>query len=236
MLTKVMDMSVDLEKIRAMDTCTVSNAIERFNVRLRNEGFVAGSLRCRFPNLPPMVGYAVTGRIRCSTPPMSGRCYYDRMDFWNYMATLPKPRVLVLQDVDHAPGFGAFVGEIHATICLALDCVGYVTNGSVRDLPAVRAMGFHLFSGSVSVSHAYAHLIEFGEPVEIGGLKISPGDLIHGDRHGIQTIPLELIGEIAEEAAKIQSEEQELMRFCRSPQFSMQGLADRLKRASKDCL
>jgi 4-hydroxy-4-methyl-2-oxoglutarate aldolase len=236
MVTKLTDISADLEKIRALDTCTVSNAIERFNVRLRNEGFIAGSLRCRFPNFPPMLGYAVTGRIRTSSPPMSGRCYYDRMDFWNYLATMPEPRVLVLQDVDHAPGFGAFVGEIHATISLALKCVGYVTNGSVRDLPAVRAMGFHLFSGSVAVSHAYAHLVEFGEPVEIGGLKICPGDLVHGDRHGVQTIPLELVPEIPLQAAKIQEEELELMEFCRSPRFSMKGLADRLNRAAKDCL
>ena len=167
---------------------------------------------------------------------MSGRCYYDRMDFWNYVATVPEPRVLVLQDVDQAPGFGAFVGEIHATIGQALKCVGYVTNGSVRDLPAVRAMGFHLFSGSVAVSHAYAHLVEFGEPVEIGGLKIGPGDLVHGDRHGVQTIPLDLVPEIPLQAAKIREEELELMEFCRSPRFSMKGLADRLSRASKDCL
>ncbi len=236
MVTKSMDKNADLERIRGLDTCTVSNAIERFNVRLRNEGFVAGAVRCRFPNLAPMLGYAVTGRIRSSTPPMSGRCYYDRMDFWNYVETMPRPRVLVLQDVDHTPGFGAFVGEIHATIGLALGCVGYVTNGAVRDLPAVRAMGFHLFSGSVAVSHAYAHLIEFGESVEIGGLKISPGDLVHGDRHGVQTIPLELVGQIAEEAARIHDEERELMEFCRSPRFSMQGLAERLEKVSKDCL
>ena len=228
--------SADLEKIRALDTCTVSNAIERFNVRLRNEGFVAGSVRCRFPNFKPMVGYAVTGRIRSSSPPMSGRCYYDRMDFWNYVAEAPEPRVIVLQDVDHLPGFGAFVGEIHATIGMALGCVGYVTNGAVRDLPAVKALGFHLFSGSVAVSHAYAHLVEFGDPVEIGGLRIRPGDLLHGDRHGVQTIPLEIVSMIAEEAARIQGAEQELMQFCRSPQFSLSELADRLQRAAKDCL
>ena len=235
MVTK-MDISADLEKIRALDTCTVSNAIERFNIRLRNEGFVSGALRCRFPNFQPMLGYAVTGRIRSSSPPMSGRCYYDRIDFWNYVATMPEPRVLVLQDVDQAPGFGAFVGEIHAIIGKALGCVGYVTNGSVRDLPAVRAVGFHLFSGSVAVSHSYAHLVEFGEPVEIGGLKICPGDLVHGDRHGVHTIPLELVPEIPAQAAKIRDEERELIEFCRSPQFSLQGLADRLKRASEDCL
>jgi 4-hydroxy-4-methyl-2-oxoglutarate aldolase len=225
----------DLDKIRGMDTCTVSNAIERLNVRLRNEGFISGAVRCRFPNFEPMLGYAVTGRIRSSSPPMSGRCYYDRMDFWSYVATIPEPRVIVLQDVDHMPGVGAFVGEIHATIALALKCVGYITNGAVRDLPAVKALGFHLFSGSVAVSHAYAHLIEFGEPVEIGGLKVAPGDLLHGDRHGVQTIPLEVVSEIPQRAELVLRSEGELIKFCKSPQFSLQGLSDKLKRVSKDC-
>jgi regulator of RNase E activity RraA len=236
MLNKLASSDINLEKIRALDTCTVSNAIERLNVRLRNEGFISGAVRCRFPNFQPMLGYAVTGRIRSSSPPMTGRCYHDRMDFWNHVATIAEPRVILLQDVDHTPGVGAFVGEVHATIALALKCVGYVTNGAVRDLPAVKALGFHLFSGSVAVSHAYAHLIEFGDPVEIGGLTIKPGDLIHGDCHGVQSVPLEIVSEIPQEAERILCAERELIQFSRSPQFSLQGLADRLQQASKDCL
>jgi 4-hydroxy-4-methyl-2-oxoglutarate aldolase len=203
-----------LDKLKTLDTCTASNAIERLNVRLRNEGFVAGALRCRFPNFNPMLGYAVTGRIRSSSPPMTGRCYYDRMDFWKYVTKLPEPRVIVLEDVDHRPGLGAFFGEMHAVIGLALNCIGYVTNGAVRDLPAVKELGFHLFSGSVSVSHAYAHLVDFGDPVNIGGLKISPGDLIHGDCHGVQTIPLEIAAQIPDEAEKVLFSENELKQFC----------------------
>jgi 4-hydroxy-4-methyl-2-oxoglutarate aldolase len=235
MLTKSIA-SADLEKIRGLDTCSVANAIERLNVRLRNEGFSAGALRCHFPEFPPMLGYAVTGRIRSSSPPMTGRGYYDRMDFWSYVATVQEPRVIVLQDVDQVPGFGAFVGEVHTSIAMALKCVGCVTNGAVRDLPEVRALGFHLFSGSVAVSHAYSHLIDFGEPVEIGGLKIMSGDLIHGDCHGIQCIPLEAASEIPQEAARIQNAERELIEFCRSPQFSLDGLSKKLERLSKDCL
>jgi len=234
MPSKSLPMSAQLEKIAELDTCTVSNAIETFNVRLRNEGFAGGGARCRFPNFRSMLGYAATGRIRSSFAPMSGRCYYDRIDFWKYVASIPKPSVIVLQDVDHVPGFGAFVGEIHASIAMALGSVGYITNGSVRDVPAIRHMGFHLFAGSLSVSHAYAHLVDFGEPVEIGGLKISPGDLLQGDRHGIITIPLELISRIPEEASKIQGEERELINYCRSREFSLEGLAERLKGA-EDC-
>ncbi len=219
----------DLERLRSLDSCSVSNAIETFNVRLRNEGFVAGALRCVFPNFAPTVGYAVTGRIRASAPPLAGRCYFNRMDWWKYLITVPAPRVIVMQDVDRVPGIGAFVGEVHAIVGRALDCAGYVTNGSVRDLPGVEAAGFQLFAGSVRVSHAYAHIIEFGEPVEIGGLQIRSGDLIHGDRHGVQTVPLGIAAEVPQVAAEMRRRERELFEFCRSPGFNFDGLAQKFQ-------
>jgi 4-hydroxy-4-methyl-2-oxoglutarate aldolase len=223
----------ELERIRQYDTCTVSNAIERFDVRLRNEGFANGNIHCRFRDFPSMLGYAVTARIRTSSPPMTGQCYYDRMDWWRYVTTIPGPRVLVLQDADPRPGIGAFVGEIHARIASALGCVGCITNGAVRDLAAVRDCGFHLFSGCLSVSHSYAHIIEFGNPVEIGGLKINPGDLLHGDRHGVHSIPLSIGARIPEAAAKLLAEEHELIDLCASPAFSLDALASTIEVRSK---
>jgi 4-hydroxy-4-methyl-2-oxoglutarate aldolase len=235
-MTSRKDLSaMDLERLRAFDTCTVSNAVERLSTRLRNEGFVSGAIRCRFPELPPMVGFAATGRVRTISPPMTHRCYYDRMDWWNYVASLPKPRVMVVQDADAKPGLGAFIGQIHASIGVALDCVGCVTNGAARDLPGVKALNFHLFTGRVSVSHSYAHIIDFGEPVEIGGLKIRSGDLLHGDRHGVLNIPLDVATEIPEEAAKVLVEEKGLIDFCRSPEFSLEELAIRMQQMPGNC-
>jgi len=202
---------------------------------MRNEGFVYGTARCRFPTLGSMVGYAATGHIRTATPPMTHRCYYDRMDWWKYVASLPEPRVMVLQDTDHNPGLGAFVGEIHASIGVALKCVGCVTNGAVRDLPAVEALGFQLFAGSVSVSHAYAHIIDFGEPVEIGGLKIHSGDLMHGDRHGVLTVPLKIAADVHGEAAKILAAERTLTELCCSPKFSLEELAKQIRNSPANC-
>src|SRR3984885_14587361 len=226
---------VDLEKLKALDTCTISNAIERLNVRPRNEGFMSGDIRCQFPKFAPMLGYAATARIRTASPPMSQRGYYDRMDWWNYVASLPEPRVMVLQDADHQPGVGAFVGEIHAAIGTALNCAGCVTNGAVRDLPAVEALGFQVYAGYTSVSHSYAHIIEFGEPVEIDGLKISSGDLLHGDRHGAIIIPHAIASEIPETASRIRREEGELIEFCGSANFSLQELSQRMQGMSPNC-
>lgn len=141
---------------------------------------------------------------------------------------------MVIQDVDEKPGWGALVGEMHAVIGCALNCIGYVTNGSVRDLTAVEALGFHLFAGSVAVSHMYAHICEYGEPVEIGGLKILPGDLIHGDRHGVHTIPLSIASEIPRMVSTMLSEERELKEFCRSRRFSLQGLDETLQNLPGD--
>jgi regulator of RNase E activity RraA len=166
---------------------------------------------------------------------MNQGCYYDRMDWWNYVASLPEPRVLVLQDADHNPGLGAFVGEIHAAIGVALNCAGCVTNGAVRDLPAVEAMGFQTYASHTSVSHAYAHVADFGEPVEIDSLKISSGDLLHGDRHGIVSIPLSIAAEVSLEASKIKEQEQELIQFCRSPGFSLQELSERIQNMNTNC-
>jgi len=218
-----------LDRLQQIDTCTVSNAIETFNVRTRNEGFVNGSVRCIFPDFPPKVGYAVTGRIRTSATPIAGRCYYDRIDWWSYLLTIPAPRFLVIEDVDHTPGLGALVGEIHANICIALGCIAYLTNGSVRDLLGVEAAGFQVFAGSVSVSHSYAHIVEFGEGVEVGGLQIKPGDLLHGDQHGVQRIPLSIANEIPRVAAEMLESEKELIEFCGSKEFSFEELSKRLQ-------
>ncbi len=176
-----------------------------------------------------MLGYAVTGRMRSTSAPIAGRAYHENMNWWRYVASIPEPRVMVVEDADETPGVGALVGELHAAIGLALHCAGYVTNGSVRDLPAVEALRFPLFAGNVAVSHMYAHISEFGEPVELGGLKISPGDLIHGDRPGVHVIPISIAPEIPAMASQVQAEERELIEFCRSPQFSLDGLERKLR-------
>jgi 4-hydroxy-4-methyl-2-oxoglutarate aldolase len=216
----------DFDRLKALDTCTVSNAIERLDDRPRNEGFVHGPVHCLFPALPPMLGYAVTGRIRSSSQPITDGWYYDRIDWWTHFQRMPSPRVMVLQDVDQAPGYGAFVGEIHAHIAGALDCVGCVTNGAVRDLAQVEALGFQLFAGGVAPSHSYAHIIDWGHPVEIGGLRINPGDLLHGDRNGVRAVPLAIAADVPRVASQLARQERELIKLCQSSHFSLQALSD----------
>lgn len=216
----------DLDGLRQFDTCMIANAVETFNIRLRNTGFSDASIRCIFPDAPPLVGYAATARLQCGEPPIGGGTFRDRADFWNRILKIPAPRILVLQDMDTPAGRGAFLGDMHAAILKALGCNGYVTNGAVRELPSVRAMGIHLFAGNVAVSHAYAHIFDVGAQVTLGGMEVRPGDLLHGDQHGLVTIPMDIAASVPKVAARLQQTEQKVIDFCRSSDFSVAKLSE----------
>jgi 4-hydroxy-4-methyl-2-oxoglutarate aldolase len=219
----------DLTALRQFDTCMISNAIETFDARLRNTGFADASIRCIFEDAAPLVGYAVTARLRSGDPPIVGGSFRDQGELWNRILEIPAPRILVLQDMDRPSGRGAFVGDMHAAILQALGCVGYVTNGAVRELPAVHAMGFQLFAGTVAVSHAYAHIFEVGAVVTVGGMEVRPRDLLHGDRHGILTVPKKIAAQVPAAARELQQAEKKIIDFCRSSAFSVAKLSEMMK-------
>ena len=219
----------ELDSLRRFNTCMIANAIETFNVRLRNIGFTDGKLRCMFPETAPMVGYAITARLRSDDPPISGEYFHDRGDLWTRILECPAPRILLLEDMDHSPGRGAFVGDMHAAILRTLGCIGYVTNGAVRELPGVSRLGLQLFAGNVAVSHAYAHIFDIGVAITIDGMEVRTGNLLHGDQHGIVTIPPEVASQVPSVAESLQRSEQEIIEFCRSTRFSLQELNELMK-------
>jgi len=219
-----------LDALRRIDSCTLANAIETFRVRLRNEGFASGSLRCLFPEFQPMVGYAVTVKIRGASPPVTGAStYLEDTAWWDYILSVPAPRVIVVQDVSSARGRGALLGEVHVSILRALGCIGAVTDGAVRDVEAVQELGFQFFAAALSVSHSYVHIVETGQPVQIDGLTINSGDLLHGDLHGLQSIPDEIVTELPEVAAKITARERRLIALAQKPDVSIEQLRAAVK-------
>lgn len=212
-----------LATLRTYSTPTLANAVEIFNVRPRTAGFMTSEIRCLFPELGPMVGYAFTATCRATVPPPP-EAGALRFAMWRALEEVPPPRVVVIQDLDTPPGIGAYWGEVQSSIHRALGCVGAVTNGSVRDLDEVRALGFHFFAAHVAVSHAYVHLVDFGKPVEVGGLTVRPGDLLHGDQHGVLSIPLEIAERLEDGVAQVERVEREIISYCQSPQFTREGL------------
>jgi regulator of RNase E activity RraA len=219
----------ELDALRRYTSPSIANAIETFNVIPRNQGFMRPEMRSLFPELGPMVGYAVTAMIRADLPPAEGH-RVPPQDWWDYILTIPAPRVLVLQDLDNPRPVGAFWGEVQANLHRALGCVGTISDGGVRDLDEVRRLGFHFFAPHVLVSHAYVHIVKMGLPVVVGGIAVRPGDLLHGDQHGVVHIPDALARDVAAAAARVEEDERQIIACCRSAEFTVEKLKETWKR------
>ena len=217
------------DALRRLDTCSLANAIETFDVRLRNEGFTRGEVRCLAPRPEPMLGYAVTVRMKSSNPPTGAHDYGDRDDWWDYIQELPTPRVLVIEDIDEEPRDSALFGFSHVSIWKALGCIGAVTDGAIRDLPSILESGFHLYGSGLIPSHGYSHIVDVGEDVKVNGLEVSHGDLVHGDVHGVITIPFDIAAKVPEAAAKLKERDRGVIDFCNSADFTIEKLREYLK-------
>lgn len=218
-----------LRALREFDTCTIANAIERFGVRLRNEGFTRPGLTC-VTGEATLLGYAATCRVRSANPPMTGNRFLERTDWWSAIETLPAPRIAVIEDLDAEAGWASCVGEVHAAILQAFACQGVITNGAVRDVPAARNLGFPMFARAIAVSHGYSHMVDFGGPVDIFGLRIHSGDLLLADCHGVVSIPKQIAAELPPAAESIRRHEQRIVQVCQEKEFS----PERLRRAIED--
>jgi regulator of RNase E activity RraA len=212
-----------LEALKGFDSPTLSNAIETFAIRPRDEGYMSMDIRCFFPELGPLVGYAATATIRARGEPAHG----EQTALYQHVREIPEPRVVVVQDLDEPPGCGSLWGEVNATIFGALGCAGCVTDGCVRDLKEARAMGFQFFARGPGVSHAYVRVESAGQPVTVGGLRVSPGDLIHADQHGVLLIPREIAAQLPAVAEQVIAGEQALLGWVRSSEFDADELIER---------
>lgn len=229
-MTKPLD-GRQIEALRRIDTPTICNLLEMVAPERRGTGYTTRTLQCVFPSLPPMVGYAKTATIRAKEPgPLAGDDYMAlRFEYFDYVGAGPMPRISVIQDLDDSqPGYGSFWGEVNSNVHKALGCEGVVTNGSVRDLDMI-APGFQLLAGVIAPSHAFVHLVHFDCEVNVHGMVVRSGDLVHADRHGAVVIPHEVADQVAGAFDLMSRREAVVIEAARAADFSL----DKLKAAFK---
>ena len=209
----------DVAFLRSVDSPTISNAIEPFKVRDRTEGFIGGKVRALFPEMPPMVGTALTVTMTNTPGEAAGRENYWRM--YEVLSQMPAPSVLVVQDVSGAPSRCALAGEVMTTMAMRLGAVGMVTDGGLRDVHEVRRLGFAYFARYVVVSHGNFGVVDVGEPLMLDGQEVKAGDILHGDANGIVIVPREVLDGLPEAVQEVRTREQATMDFVNSPQFTI---------------
>lgn len=223
-----------IELLKNYDTPTLSNAIEAFNVRRKNEGFMNPEIRSIFPDMGVLIGFACTAKIIASKPKEEINQKIPIIDYWESILNIPAPRVMVIQDLDYPNVIGSYWGEVQANIHKALGCTGVVTNGGVRDLDELIELNFNVFSPYILVSHAYVHLTEINDNVEVGGLEVSSGDLIHADKHGVLKIPKEIVDKLPAQADNVQKAEKKFIEKCKSFSGDLSGLQKEINQMRRE--
>ena len=212
-----------LETLRAIDAPTIANAIEHFKVRPRVSGYAGASVRCLNPGLGTMLGYAVTCKGDSTT---EGKDRREHTALYRAINALqPLPAVVVIGD-DGDPAkidLSCHAGEMMATTMKRVGAVGLVTNGGLRDIVEIRALGgFHYFGRGLVVAHGQPCIYDVGATVNIGGMEVKSGDLLHGDENGITVVPPEIAAEVAEQAMRVRDEEQKRLKEILGPDFHKQ--------------
>ncbi len=214
--------AADLELLRRYDTPTVCNVIELFDVRPRQSGYMDARIQACYPKLPPMVGYASTATFRAAAPPRAGNVYSGLSEQIAAFAELPGPAVVVFQDLDNPPAAATF-GEVMCTSYKAFGAAGLITSGAARDLDQVEPLHFPCFAGGTMCAHGYCHIPQIHVAVHVGGVIVHPGDLLHGDRNGVTTIPVEIAAAVAHACAEYMAAEAVVLDYLKSGRIDPQG-------------
>ena len=214
----------DLNKLRQVDTATVCNVIELFEIRPRNRGFMRRQIKAAFPDLPPMVGYASTATCRTFVEPDPLR-KAGAPDLVGRFKDLSGPAVVVLQNLDTG-GSAAIFGDVMCNSFKAFGATGLVTNGPGRDFVGINPLAFPVFCDGIVCSHGYNHLLDLHVPVQVGGISIYPDDLLHGDANGVTTIPREIAPDVADACAEFAAAEQIIIDLAQSGKASAAELRD----------
>lgn len=213
-----------LDALRKFDTPTICNVIELFDAIPRISGYLDSRIQACYPQLPPMVGYAVTATFRAGAPPRGGDAYAGLDKQVQLLAKTPGPKVVVFQDLDD-PAVAATFGEVMCTTYQAFGCVGLITSGAGRDLDQVQALNFPCFTGGTIASHGYCQIAELNVPVRVGGVWINPGDLLHGDRNGVAVIPSEIAARVPDGCVGLAEAEAVVLNFLKAGNPTPEGFS-----------
>jgi regulator of RNase E activity RraA len=214
-----------IQSLQTIDTPTVCNALELLIPARRGYGFTTSQLVCTRPELPPMIGYARTATIRAAHPSdLSGKEARALSDaYYAYIDQGPKPSIAVIQDLDGNNGYGCLWGEVNSNIHKGFGCEGVITDGGVRDVPDI-APGFQMLAASVLPSHAYVHVVDYARPVDVAGMRVMDGDIIHADQHGAVVIPADVIAEVNGAAEQLARREAVIISAAQAPGFDIEKL------------
>ena len=219
-----------IEQLCQVDTPTLANAIEMLDVRNRATGFCSRLMRQLTPEMGVLCGHAVTVQAVTMTAERSDRkeAVEKYLDVCRALERAPKPAVVVVQEFGPHPEFSAHIGEVLATLFRRFGAIGVVSDGAVRDMTEIRALGFQVFAPGTVASHANFVIRAVQTPVVVCGLTVHPGDLLHGDENGLINIPKKGRNRLPELADRVRTKEKIVLDYLKGADITLNGIRKRM--------
>jgi 4-hydroxy-4-methyl-2-oxoglutarate aldolase len=185
-------------ELRKIDTPTITNVVATYPknplcLGLYNpwteNWYTDTSIRCIYPEMGAVIGYAVTCVYGLPDPNYAGRLSF--MDVVDALDAMKKPTILVIQQKwpEGIMAKAGLAGEIMTTSMQAVGCIGLLSNGPSRDVDAIRRLHFQMLLGGVTAGHGEMAVQAVNVPVSVGGMDVAPGELIHMDENGAVKFP-----------------------------------------------
>lgn len=210
----------DLENF---DTPTIANVVATYPEKdyclgLYNpwstKWYTDQSLKCIYPEIGRRVGVAVT--CTYGLPDLS----YNKLNFSDLLKTISKiesPVVLVVKQnfPDEIKNKNGLLGGNMMTALKSVGVVGVISDGPSRDIDEIRPLNMQYMLTGVCAGHGKFSLESINMPVEVCGMMVAPGDIIHMDENGAVKFPEDFMEEIVQKSYQIQaieSNRQKLMR------------------------
>lgn len=218
-----------IQQLRKFDTATICNVVATYpdsDICLKlydaweGEYYTDTSIRCIYPELGTLCGYAATAWYSDAKPE------HAKLDPWilyEHLDTTPKPVILVAKQTysnDLLNKSGLFGGKMTAEF-KAFGTVGVVTDGPMRDYIEIREEGVQYLATGFTSGHGGTQVRGANIPVTVGGMSVNPGDIIHMDQCGACKFPANKLGKVLEYATELLRREAKEKAFFQDSNFSL---------------
>lgn len=177
-----------IEQLADFDTALIANTIGYVDPTPVHEWYMSGSIGSLTPTVGPTVGVAMTLEMDTSTPGNQAdmELYYDLLTAIEQSSS---PIVVIMKAVGSRPDHECILGDGMVKMMHSVGCVGAVTDGGVRDIEGILSVPFGVYARGRTIHHCAIRCARLNHPVDIGGITVSPGDLIHANMGGVIKIP-----------------------------------------------
>lgn len=216
-----------LDRLAAIDSPTICNALEVLEPGRTQFGYTKAAMLCSHPDRPARIGYAKTAAIRTTLPQGEDKAALKARQsaYYDYIQAGDAPKIVVHQDLDGEHGVAACWGDVMANIHKAMGAAGVLTNGAIRDIPGMPE-GIMMLATGEKVSHGSLHTVRFGGPVEVCGMPVQDGDLVHMDRNGAVVIPAHLAAKLPDAVQQVVEREQAIIKAAQAEPKDLAALRD----------